>query len=145
MKFRTKFLIYPKFQIALIVTNLVVLAGMMMAVGLAIHRSYDYLQSEGMAVGLAADHPYFRFVTLQSKVVYQSLGVAFACGLIFSIVLTLLLSQRLVGPIIRLREYFRSVTPGTEIKPLSFRKGDYFPDLPDVINRALGCKDKNAE
>lgn len=138
MGLRKKFLIYPRFQIALVTGNLVVISCMSGAVMLAVFRSYQYLHEQGLAVGLSVDHPYFRFVDLQSRLVYQALGVAFFLGALLSVLITLLISQRLVGPIHRLREYFRAIADGGDIQPLAFRKKDFFADLPDTINRALG-------
>lgn len=138
MSMRTKFLIYPKFQISLIIGNLAVMSCMIGAVVVAIYRSYHYLHEQGVAVGLSADHPYFRFVELQSRLVYQALALAFGVGAVVSVVVTLILSQRLAGPIHRLREYFRDIANGGAVQPLGFRKRDFFSDLPEVINQALG-------
>jgi len=59
-------------------------------------------------------------------------------GFIFSALVMLVVSNRLAGPIVRLRRYFGDIAIKTDnVPPLSFRKGDFFGDLPEVVNRAV--------
>jgi len=58
--------------------------------------------------------------------------------MITSSALTLIISYRFAGPLIRLRDYFERL--GIEkdsFRELNFRTGDYFSDLPPIINDGL--------
>lgn len=130
-------LVYPKFQLLLLSANLVILITAFTLVMISIARSYAVLKSQGLAAGMPPDHSYFNFLHLQAAMVYRSLAVAlgvcfFATGLV-----TLWLSNKLAGPIVRLKEYFGDITNEGKFENLKFRKGDFFNDLPDVINSAL--------
>jgi nitrogen fixation/metabolism regulation signal transduction histidine kinase len=44
------------------------------------------------------------------------------------------LSNRIVGPICRLRETVRQIAQNDQIVPLQFRSGDYWQDIPEQFN-----------
>ncbi|MGZ3689522.1 MAG: hypothetical protein ACXWP5_15355 [Bdellovibrionota bacterium] len=137
---RKNLLIYPKFQLRLILANFVILALTMIFVGVQAARSFSALHEMGIQAGLKPEDSYFRLLSFQSVNLYSYLGVAFVAGIALSSLLTLVLSHRLAGPIVRLRAYFTTIA-GPESKmvfPLQFRKGDFFSELPPVINHALG-------
>ena len=140
-KFKRRFnlLIYPKFQLGLVAVNLALMGAAFGFVILMVGRVMGNLRARGEAAKLAADHVYFRFLDMQVDALYSYILVAFAVGGVLSTVATLLLSQRLAGPIVRLRGYFREIlqsgkAPQYDIK---FRRGDFFSDLPAVINGAF--------
>lgn len=47
------------------------------------------------------------------------------------------LSNRFVGPIMRLRNALRSATAGEPVKPLQFRKEDFWQDMADHFNELM--------
>nr|AQQ74642.1 hypothetical protein [uncultured bacterium] len=135
---RTRLLVYPRFQLTLIAVNLGVMLAVVGATFIAVTRSYSVLKSEGMSIGLRADHPYFKFLELQSAMVYKSMGLAVAAGAVLSVLLLLVLSHWLTGPIVRLRTHFERIAEGQAAgELLNFRRRDFFPDLPEVVNRAV--------
>ena len=67
----------------------------------------------------------------------MNLAIALGVGLVLSYLLTLILSNRLAGPIVRLREHFRKISEGGNLEPVYFRQKDFFNDLPPLINDAL--------
>lgn len=138
-KRRFHFLIYPRFQLGLIAVNLVLMGSAFGFVVFQIGRVMGRLKAQGEAANLAADHVYFRFLEMQVDALYSYVLVAFVAGAVLTSLATLLLSQRLAGPIVRLRGYFREILqsgqpPNYEIR---FRSGDFFSDLPGVINGAF--------
>lgn len=51
---------------------------------------------------------------------------------------TLTLSNRIAGPIHNLRKTIQSHVDGdSDVKPLRFRKNDFWPDLPDAFNTMI--------
>ena len=56
-------------------------------------------------------------------------------GLIF--VISLFMSHKIVGPLFKLKQFFREVTAGNISQTLSFRKKDYFQDLVAEYNTMM--------
>lgn len=67
-------------------------------------------------------------------------------GAIFSSVATLILSNKLAGPIVRLHLHFKFIAEGGKnIPAVFFRKGDFFTSLPPLINSAMDRMKKETE
>jgi hypothetical protein len=136
---RTRILVYPRFQLKLIAFNSFIMLLVFGFVWAQANRSFDSLRQMGTEAGLQPGHPYFEFLAFQSNHMFSYLTGAFLTGLVVSSVGFLLMSHRLAGPIVRLRGYFASIAGGVmPERPLSFRRGDFFSDLPEVVNSALG-------
>jgi hypothetical protein len=59
---------------------------------------------------------------------------------VFSTLWILVLSNEIAGPITRLREYFtdlKNLKDEESVPELRFRKGDFFQDLPAIIEKSL--------
>jgi hypothetical protein len=130
---RSKLLIEPVFQYRVI--------RWMMAISIApvcvffsAHYYYFWkLKRLGENLGLPEDHVYFRFIETQGQ---ELLVIFILCALITGLIVAgfgLFFSHKVAGPIYRLRTYFREM-PDSK---LSFREGDFFNDLPPVINESL--------
>ena len=131
-------MIYPKFQMRLIIWNLLIMSMAFGIVGIGVCQTFSYLKGLGTAVGLPNGHNYFQFIQLQSSVFFRNLAIAGAlCG-IASFMITLIVSHRLAGPMTRLRTYFAEIKSSGQVQdPLKFRKDDYMLELADEINSAL--------
>ena len=73
----------------------------------------------------------------QEHAIQEKLIWAAIVSYIFSFVLTIVISHRLSGPIYRLKKYFSDISNEGYKEPLSFREGDYYSDLPDVVNKGI--------
>lgn len=136
---RVKYLIYPRFQLTLIALNagLFVLAGV--GVIFQVERSFYYLGQLGPLTGLPPEHPFYAFTNHQQHQIRLALWSAFAIAFALSSFLTLLVSHKLAGPVVRMKGYFGQLGQPSQGEPkkLSFRKGDFFNELPPIINSAL--------
>lgn len=56
---------------------------------------------------------------------------------VFTTIAGLVFSNRVAGPLYRLREHCEKVAHGETCDDVSFRKGDYFDDLADAYNRQM--------
>ena len=133
----SKILIYPHFQVKLIIANLLLIFGIILAVGIQVHSTFNHLKEMGNEVGLAQSHPYFEFVSYQSNLINNGLLVVFIISAIISTVIIFYLSHRVAGPIVRLIRFFKDLRSTGEIQPLKFRKNDYFTELTSEVNTAL--------
>ncbi|MEQ8211693.1 MAG: hypothetical protein RH917_17960 [Lacipirellulaceae bacterium] len=54
------------------------------------------------------------------------------------------LSNRIVGPVDRLRSTIKTLARGEAVPPLKFRQRDYWQDIPEDFNRLLARLDRDA-
>ena len=139
---RMRFLIYPKLQLSLIFSGMGVLALSYVFIAIQVYRSFHELKGLGEQIGLPAGHPYFEFIQFHEHALSVSLYIAGVISCLVSFVLLLVLSHRVAGPIVRLKGYFEAMSREGWKTRLTFRKGDFFSELPEVINQALEPKAK---
>jgi hypothetical protein len=137
MKGRRRLLIYPSFQLTLVAINFALLIGAFAAIAIQASRSYAKLREMGASMQLPSDDAYYKFIEFQANTLYGYLAVALVLVFVLSGFLTLFISHRLAGPLIRLRRQFEHMAETGKIEKISFRKGDFFSDLPPIMNRAL--------
>lgn len=134
---RRIYLINPSFQYR-IMAIMAVLALAPISVFFAAHTYFFWkLRQLGINSQLNPDHIYYRFLDGQS---HQLLMIFIFCSIIamiFVLVFGLLVSHRIAGPIHRLKMHLSQVSEGKEVRELSFRKGDYFTEVPALVNQAL--------
>ena len=123
---RRKLLVDPKVQIALLIRVTAYWCFYVLAVALLLLFINDIN---------APDGTFFSYLDLTE--VFRAHGVVVLVGLaMLPIILwdVLALSNRLVGPVYRLRKSMRALSNG---QPLQFRKGDFRPEMADEFNALL--------
>jgi hypothetical protein len=96
----------------------------------------------GYSIGLPGNHPYFIFISKQSDKVLLISSVSSVLALLVISISSLYLGHHIAGPMYNLSNWFRKLGEQTsKVTPLKFRKGDYFDEIPEIINKAL--KEKN--
>lgn len=130
---RSILLIDPNFQYR-VIKWMMALSLAPICVFFSAHYYYFWkLKRLGQNLGLNEDHVYFRFIDTQGQ---ELLMIFILCAILTGIIVGafgLFFSHKVAGPIYRLRAYFREM-PDSK---LSFREGDFFNDLPNVINDSL--------
>lgn len=136
MKKRTKFLIYPKFQLPLIFWNILIFLGVTAVQLFVSHKAFTNFKELGETAGFDVNHPYFAFIQRYEAEFMQYAMIGASIGLVCFVIANLILSHKISGPICRLKSYFSDLEKNK--KPiLSFRKKDFFSELPEVINSAI--------
>jgi hypothetical protein len=101
-------------------------------------RSHLSLEALVKATHLPAQNVFNQMLSLQLRSLLINLSLALAASLVITAVCTLLISHRLAGPIIRLKKVFSEIEKNGDFpEPVRFRQGDYFEDLPPMINQAF--------
>lgn len=131
-------LIYPPFQLRLIALNLVILLITVGAIGFQIERMFSEMRKFGADANLPEGHVYYKFIDYEVGQISWGVGLAFLVAGVISLLLTAYYSHKLVGPIVRIRQFFVGLSEGETIRALEFRKGDYFSELPSIINAGVG-------
>lgn len=134
-----KFFINPQFQRQFIIyvmsITLISLAIFYISQQIFFHQFYH----SGEQLGLPIDHPYFQLLKDQrsglSKIFFVT-SALISCFILFS---ALFFSHRIAGPLYRLEKYFKNAANHPDLleNSLSFRKDDFFQELPDSVNRFL--------
>jgi hypothetical protein len=85
-----------------------------------------------------------RFLANPSRGIYESLSASLSSGVPYLVVLlailplfiwdTVNLSNRIVGPVCRLRTAMYRVSQGEEVSPLRFREGDFWREMAADFN-----------
>ena len=136
-KIRWNLLIYPRFQISLLLLNLVNTLAQLLVVAFLFFQSMNKLSSMGKAAQLPEGHAYFQFLSLHETTILKYLLCAGIIGGIFSTIFNLILTHKISGPIIRLKSHLKEIAEGKKVESLKFRKGDFFTDLPKLVNDAF--------
>lgn len=93
---------------------------------------YWNLKNKGIQVGIPEDHIFYRFL-LEQK---QNLDMLFIGLAVFNLTLlvigVLIVSHRIAGPVNKVRAFLKS--PHAD-ENYTLRKGDFFQDLPRLINQ----------
>jgi len=139
---RRRYIIYPKFQLTLIgIQSFILVLGFGFMWG-HIHYSYMKLKDMGGAAKLPAAHPYFKFIEYQEWHTLKYVLVAFAITFILSTILNILISHKLAGPLVRLKNDLQEIIKTSNYKPIKFREKDFLSDLAPIIGLALETMNK---
>lgn len=144
---RTRFLIFPQFQLRLLAANLAVIVMVSAIIWYQMSSTFSDLQQAAGLSGVEAEF-YRKYLSFHSHQLNVALGVSLVTAILASAALTLALSHRFAGPLVRLRGYFRQLTEQSElnpIQPLSFRRGDFLSDIPSLVNQALDRIQRDAD
>ena len=134
---RFKYLLFPKFQLTLLVANLM---SFFMTAGLVwfyMSSAISDLKIFGGGHGPVAEY-YRKYLEYQSDQMAFALALSLGLGVILCTATTLILSHKFVGPLINLRHFFQALRSGKSPRPvLKFRRGDFLEDFPSLINEAV--------
>ena len=141
---RKKLLVEPEFQksfLAYTVSIAMVVAGVFFT---AIRIFFWKLEMKGEAIGLPVNHIFFQFVREQRwnmDVIFLitsvlTIGILVATGLH--------LSNRIAGPIYRLKKFLADYRAGTAKGPMSFRENDYFHSLAPFVKSSFTNSEKTS-
>ena len=95
---------------------------------------FKTLFEEGISLGLAHNHIYFKLLLKQEIFLHKILIVTLVSSFIFLFIFGLILSNRIAGPLYRLNDYFKKMSQGEDTGEMKFRKNDFFRDLPPNFN-----------
>lgn len=134
---RTKYIIHPKFQYTLLLINFIIFVVTFLVVLITSYVSYNDKVTSAMSLKIPQNHAYYQHLYELYNDIFKYLSITMPIALILSIVLTVWISHRFAGPIVRLKSYFDEIAQSGEVKNLKFREDDYFIELPESINKAL--------
>lgn len=133
---RKRYLIDPNFQIKIIILFLFLSFSILTIIYLFDTYYFEYFIQKGKDIDLEKGHVYYRLLQEQKKkmdTVFLYLSITLT---IFVLIFGVFLSHKIAGPLYRLRIFFKEKEYEDGI-PLVFRKGDFFQDIPKIVNQSL--------
>lgn len=137
MKFRSRWIVMPKFQLAIFMATFGSFFIAFITVAFMTYGSYRSLLKEGLKGQLEENHPYFQFIKHQYNELIIYLVMALVLGTVITAFFAFFYSNKIAGPIYRLKLHLEDFNKTKELKEISFRKGDYLEDLGPLINSCI--------
>jgi methyl-accepting chemotaxis protein len=137
---RKKYLINKPFQVKLMSWMMGIALAPVSVFFVGHYYFFWQLRNFGLDIKLPPEHIYFRFIETQSNKLFLFFII---CGLVAIIVVAILglfLSHKIAGPIHNLKEHLRKSTDGEDLKNLTFRKNDFFMEIPPIVNKFIESK-----
>lgn len=129
-----RYWVNPPFQARVILT--MVLTGLVVVLTTLATTNYFFydLYQKGFAAGLSEENVFFTFIKNRQTFMNQLMvGVsAFIFGIIM--LMGMILSHRVAGPLYRLNKHMCDVANGKVSEPVAFRKSDFFQELATSYN-----------
>ena len=134
---RKKLLIDPHFQLRFLGYSIST-ALLVTVVFFTANRIFFWMFAQkGRDLGLPQDHIFFRFIEQQRWTMdVISVVTAFVVSALL-VAYGLYFSNRIAGPIHHLKHFLRQRLEGDKTGALQFRKNDFFPELPNLIEQVL--------
>lgn len=130
---RNKYIIEKEFQYAFIKSTLLIVGASLAMFVCSQVIFFKKMINYGQTAGLEKDHVYFQFISDQQTQMTIIGFICFALLSAFTIYWALKFSNRIAGPLFRLKKDLQRKAMGEDVK-FKFRDGDFFPELPTLID-----------
>jgi hypothetical protein len=132
---RKQLLINPDFQLSFIKLTAGVSGVVVLLFYGAIRYFFWTFHSKAQESGLPDTHPLYQFLDQQLGTMNAIFAFTAAVSIAVLVFFGLHMSNRVAGPLHRLKIYLTVQKTGNTQEPLKFRKDDYFQDVADVVNQ----------
>ena len=136
---RKTILINKRFQFSILTK--IALIGLLIEVIFYSSNIYFFrqLENQAMLAGLAPDNVFFQFLNAQKEMMNKIFVVSTLLSLSLIFFGGFYISHRIAGPLYRLTQHLKTYNYNN-IKPVKFRKGDYFPEIQEAFNEFIERK-----
>lgn len=133
---RKRVLVYPRFQLSIIGINI----GLALFMVLIFYIENVYLYSRFRESDLKNAQAFSQlYYTLASEKALVNLIFTLTAVsiVVLMVIFGLILSHRVSGPLVKLKNHMDSIANGQQPTPVRFRKNDYFRDISESFNQML--------
>lgn len=131
------FLIYPRYQLAILIGHLLILVAGFIVIYYQVQNSFFQLDEVASAKNILASPLYKELVLYQENfiltTIFSTMIYCFVVAALFSIVFT----HKSAGAIYGLKKYLKDIAEQGWKRPLIFRKNDLHQELPEIVNAAI--------
>lgn len=137
--FRRQYLVEPKFQMSFMGFSLIVAVMVSSIFYVGYHFTFGTFSQTREVLG--ANNPDIGMLLDQQILLMDRLfWMALASSFLGIMILGLQMSNRVAGPIFRLRKHLSEYSQSGQFRPIEFRKNDFFKELADDMNKAFQKK-----
>lgn len=134
---RKKLIINPKFQFFFMFFMSFV---SFIAISISYLSSFSFfwkLKQLGIKLGIPNGSPFFQYIE-QQEVLFGKILFGSSIGLfLLALVIGVIFSHRICGPLLRLEKHMLRIASGKEIAKIHFRKMDFFPEIATAFNAMM--------
>ena len=131
------FLIFPRFQLSLLVINLMILFGAIGIIAYQANKNLMVLKSFAVQHNIHTNQIFLEMMESFRGELQMTLWLAVIASLIVCFIYTIVFSHKVVGSVYRLKSYFKDIAVNGYQGKLVFRDGDLNPEIPEVVNEAI--------
>ena len=126
------FLILPSFQVGFLGYFVFLFIISSLCFYSAIHLFFYNLRERALAIGVPKGHVFFLYIENQQYDLNQFLIYLVIANFVLLILVGLVISHRVAGPIYKLKQFLGQIT--SESEEFKLRNKDYFKELEPVVN-----------
>lgn len=134
-------LLFPRIQIIYLLITILSLSFFYSIALFQVAQSFNKMKETASYVPGASESHLFRLLEFQQSMIVQNITIAFFLFLIFIIPVVLVVTHRTMGPFYRLKMFFKNFNKDNPSQ-IKFRDNDYFKELEEDINEAIGTVKK---
>lgn len=101
------------------------------------YRFFRNFEDMGHSAGFPSGHSFFSFIERQEYYLYTNMLWSILFVIIFALVFGVIQSHRIAGPLYRLKLELRKMKAQKKLQNISFRKDDYFQEIPAEFNEMV--------
>lgn len=131
------YLIYPRYQLAVMIGNILILLAGFVAIYYQVQNSFYNLDEVAEAKHIFTNPHYKALVLYHERFILTTIFTTMIYCIVVAILFSIIFTHKSAGAIYGLKKYFKEVAKNGWTGPLYFRKTDLHQDLPEVINHAL--------
>jgi hypothetical protein len=117
--------------------NIIVNAITLIIIHFSVQDVFNKLSNLGEKIHLSSNHPYFNFISNSRELMSIKLSWVFGVSIFLTAIVSIYISHKVAGPIYKLRKFLIGINNKESNGPLKFRKGDFYSDLPAIVNEAI--------
>jgi hypothetical protein len=135
-KMRTKLLINPRFQYSVMGYSIFVFLILITILYLSNAQFFNIFIDQARQLGIPENHVFYKFINEQKRIMNKVFLIGGSLSFLVIFFGGLYLSNKVAGPLYRLTKFLNERQQGDQTQ-LKFRKGDYFLEVQDAINKYL--------
>ena len=131
------FIINPKFQWTFIFLTSGLACLNLISVFGAVQWTFKKFRSSGLESGIPEGSYFFTLLNQQHHTMNWVFGIVGALNFMVILIAGIMISHRIAGPLFRLCRHMDEISSRVHKKELSFRKSDFFLEIPPKFNKLV--------
>lgn len=131
------YLIDPRYQLALLIGHLLILAAGFVVIYYQVQNSFYSIEQVAATKNIVTNPYYKQLVMMQENFILTTIYSTMIYCAVVAVVFTIVFSHKSAGAIYGLKKYFDDIVKDGWTRPLVFRKSDIHQELPVIVNEAI--------